>query len=253
MWRKIQEWRSPFKPKPSQPIARPVHKHQIAVRLNGRLGNNLFQIASCIGIARANGMEWSLLRKHAKRYKGIIDAPVFVEKKYDVFSEPSFNFNPVRLHRPTILRGFFQSWKYFERSQDEVREVFRNLLPSISQEFCSIHVRRGDYLRSKKHRSLGKDYYDEAMRRMNASSYMIFSDDFDWCEQNFDGVTFSESTDRFSDLYLQATAKCHIIANSTFSWWGAWFGGGRTIVPKRWFDMNDLNADDLIVPGWETI
>lgn len=162
--------------------------------------------------------------------------------------------------------GYFQCDKYF--NADVARHLFKpsqSLLLQLpdydfSDHTCSIHVRRGDYLRlSESHPVLTMDYYDEAMRLVGGSieQYYIFSDDLQWCKDNFKGknCVFVDEKDYIS-LFLMSRCAHHIIANSSFSWWGAWLGhkDGMVIAPKRY--VGDRLADDhkdIIPKNWITI
>jgi len=132
----------------------------------------------------------------------------------------------------------------------------------------SLHVRRGDYVLDKLtntvHGVCDIDYYTEAIGRMTAAisdpRFYIFSDDMEWAKTNLSINRFpvayidhNASAD-YEDIRLMYSCKHHIIANSSFSWWGAWlnnYGGKKVIAPKKWF--RSLTNDDLIPDGWLTI
>ena len=85
------------------------------------------------------------------------------------------------------------------------------------------------------------------------SKFLIFSDDIEWCKKEF-GIDnlYSENTDKFVDMYTMTRCNGHIIANSSFSWWGAYLGGKKTIAPKTWFgvEINYKNNMDIYPDKW---
>jgi hypothetical protein len=96
-------------------------------------------------------------------------------------------------------------------------------------------VRRGDYLgHNGLFTILPLAYYVEAMA-ITQGPYIVFSDDIAWCRTHLPGdCIFMEHNRNHEDLFLMAACDEHIIANSSFSWWGAWLGGGRAVLPRKW-------------------
>ena len=258
----------------------------------GRLGNQMFQYASLKGIARNRGCDYCIPNHNqvikdpygfdmkielfypfkmsglSPRNIKLLDsgyAPVAEEKHFH-FDELLFNMCPDDIS----LAGYFQSEKYFKHIEDEIRADFsfkdeilepcKEMVGSIG-EVISLHVRRTDYLINLNHTTLGLDYYQEALKQFNdTSSVLVFSDDPEWCKEQelFSGDRFmiSESGDQYVDLCLMSLCKQHIIANSSYSWWGAWLSGSDNVVaPVRWFGVNnsDKNIKDLIPERWTTI
>ena len=125
----------------------------------------------------------------------------------------------------------------------------------------SIHVRRGDYtLYPDHHPTCSKEYYDAAMDRFDSShKFILFSDDIDWCRENFTGDRFYhvDTGSPYSDLKVMTMCKHHINANSSFSWWGSWLNpkeGKRVICPSRWFGPAiPKDVSDVYCEGWEVI
>ncbi len=168
-----------------------------------------------------------------------------------------------------LVDGYWQSEKYFSPISDVIRQTFRfqnisqqNL--QIGQEMTysnsvSIHVRRGDYLGGFPVQNM--DYYSKAMqyfrdRHQNLKFY-VFSDDLQWCRTNFMGddicfVDWNRSKDSPYDMYLMSCCRYNIIANSSFSWWGAWLNNNlqkEVIAPKLWF--NHVNTPDVYCDNWQ--
>ncbi|HET6995265.1 MAG TPA: alpha-1,2-fucosyltransferase, partial [Chitinophagaceae bacterium] len=141
---------------------------------------------------------------------------------------------------------------------DEIRSV----------NAVSIHVRRGDYVNDKEtnavHGVCSIDYYREAINRLSGEisepRFYIFSDDMDWARANLPIsphlAVYVDNNQMASheDLRLMSSCKHHIIANSSFSWWGAWlsdYAGKKVIAPRNWF--RTLENKDIIPNGWITL
>jgi len=171
-----------------------------------------------------------------------------------------------------VFDGFFQSEKYFIESRDEILKTFNTGLLNIEKyknfdfsRSCSIHLRRGDYLKfEESHPVLGEDYYSKAIEiiKEKIDNIVIFSDDIAWCKENLKSSKFydknlvysSEEKD-YLEMSLMSKCKFNIIANSSFSWWGAWLNnqeGKVVITPKKWFgpSLNHLQTNDLIPESW---
>jgi len=265
----------------------------------GRLGNQMFQYASLRGIARQRGYEFCVpnhdiaiddpfgfkmkveifypfeLVHCGPGNIGIMDrgyAPVAEERHFH-FDKFLFHMCPDEIS----LAGFFQSEKYFKNIESEIREDFtfkseiiepcKEMMEDVG-EAISLHVRRTDYLKNPNHTSLDIGYYEKALKKFNKKlPVIIFSDDPEWCKEQelFSDERFmvSESGDQYIDMCLMTLCQNHIIANSSFSWWGAWLANhpvnpprptsfkGKVIAPKKWFGTNlDHDTKDLYCPDW---
>lgn len=221
----------------------------------GRLGNQLFQVAATIGIARANGCRYQIAPwPYAPGFAGpFAIEPAGPAATGAVYREPSFEYRPVQVDGPTELLGFFQSEKYFAHCAEEIRRLFapnagiaagieraRSTLPA--GRLCSVHVRRTDYLAHSTFNQLAAgDYYERAMASFGPeTTFVFFSDDVDWCRMHFPGdrSVFIRGGNEFGDFFLMSRCDDHIVANSSFSWWSAWLDarpGKRVIAPGRWF------------------
>lgn len=172
--------------------------------------------------------------------------------------------------------GQFQSYLYFNNCEIEIRDAFTfntNLLSDktiiMSKKIrdtisVSLHVRRGDYQSAYYYNGFGTvcdiNYYDNAIKliknRYEDCHFFIFSDDLDWVKQNIKisnatYIDFNHKDDSWQDMYLMSLCKHNIIANSTFSWWGAWLNNNKekmVIAPKKWWST--LEKDDIIPPQW---
>ena len=185
------------------------------------------------------------------------------------------------IRKPVRLNGYFQTYKYFDKYADEILPLkmknqsdwFTSTLHELSvSDFISIHVRRGDYQQlSDNYGLLGKDYYKKALARLNQMSIfgrvVVFSDDITKAQELLRDVAPSDTywidppknTSPVESLILMSQAKANIIANSTYSWWGASLNTNKlaVIAPSKWFrgmeDPLDLYPIDwhLVESSWE--
>lgn len=184
--------------------------------------------------------------------------------RYGRYLEGPMTFQPqVFKMDKTIFHGCWQTEKYFADVKDKVRAGFQ-IKPEYIHDYArdlasdmegavSVHVRRGDYVGLEHfHGVLSVDYYVEAIKYLNAKKIFIFSDDRKWCREHLQPVIGGEvisGTTKFEDLYLMSKCRHAVIANSSFSWWGAWLAeqpGQIVVAPKTWFTEPSLNHE--IVP-----
>ncbi|MDR1285583.1 MAG: alpha-1,2-fucosyltransferase [Campylobacteraceae bacterium] len=165
-------------------------------------------------------------------------------------------FDPkVFSYKNLYLNGYWQNEKYFLDIKDIIVKEF-TLKKSINENATkymkfiknsnsiSIHVRRGDYLKTDSF--LGIEYYRKAyayiLDKIDNFSFFIFSDDIEWCKENLNFIAnpifVENTTNELEDLELMKNAKHNIIANSSFSWWAAWLNTNKDkiiIAPNIWF------------------
>jgi hypothetical protein len=201
-------------------------------------------------------------------------------------NERYYHFNPDVLKVRdyfVILKGFWQSEKYFDGITQTIREEvqFNN---KLSPEFnyykrlilgtensISVHVRRKDYVNNPKISQsfgfIGLDYYKSAIEIMKNTllncRFFVFTDDKDWVLRNFpkdDSFVFVKNTGvdaDLDDMHLMMLCKNQIIANSSFSWWGAWLNDNPVkivLAPKIWFkNQPDWDTKDLIPTSWRRL
>ena len=279
----------------------------IISRLIGGLGNQMFQYAVGRSLAIANSCELKLDVSGFENYTlhngyeldifnikaGIANSKEvsrlvskqsrlmrFVFRKLKIkksthFLEKSFTFdhNFFDAKPPVYLDGYWQSYKYFESIEPQLKQEF-SLKNSISRlnldiseqissvNAVSVHIRRGDYVSNKHTNSVhglcSLDYYRAAIQtiteRVENPFFFIFSDDIAWIKDNLTTnsdtvyVDHNSGKQSYNDMYLMSLCQHHIIANSSFSWWGAWLGANAkkiVIAPKQWF-VNDTVTNDLI-------
>ena len=133
-----------------------------------------------------------------------------------------------------------------------------------------MHIRRGDYVSNpttnKLHGTCSLEYYHNAVdiiaAKVSNPHFFIFSDDHEWARNNFKidypltFVAHNNAGKNYEDMRLMSLCKHHIIANSSFSWWGAWLGSNpKKIVcaPRGWFKDKSLNTNDIIPSDWSRI
>lgn len=254
---------------------------------NGRLANQMFQYAATKGIAAKNGYEfiipesgfeneWSDHQLFAAFKLTSLKNTGFIEGNY--YKEPD-NHSHIYLEDfvnncpdNVSLYGYFQTEKYFKHIENEIREDFTfhdSILNPCKDAFdfdsvVSLHVRRSDYLKpqhSAHHGLCTIEYYEAALDLFDSNlPVLIFSDDIEWCKQQdiFKPERFfvSETKNNFMDLCLMTMCTHHIIANSSFSWWGAWLANSNNVVaPQKWYGPagSHLSTQDLYLPHWKVI
>jgi hypothetical protein len=204
------------------------------------------------------------------------------------YREPHFHYDQrfEVLGPTTSLFGYFQSERYFSSIAASLRDWLRPRLPlgeaaaatlariEASRLAVSVHVRRGDYLKPgtvETHGILGEDYYRAAVARLESAvsreaELFVFSDDAAAAEQVLSFAPKSrlihvhgDPERPWEDVALMADCRHHVIANSSFSWWGAWLNRASdkvVVAPRAWFSPAQLskrNMSDLYPPGWVLI
>lgn len=197
----------------------------------------------------------------------------------DRLGEPQFSYTPLASARVgVVLDGYFQSWRYFVEQQDAIRAglTLRRPLTGPSGALLAriqadnaicVHVRRGDYVANPVnvayHGALDLSYYRRALEALGAAAegavLYVFSDDPAWCREHLaldrpTVVVEPSHPDRpWEDLRLMSACRHFVVANSSFSWWGAWlstFADKRVVAPKVWFAGADHDTRDLCPPDW---
>jgi hypothetical protein len=245
----------------------------------GHIGNQMFQYASLQGIAKNRNFDWKIPpREHfgsSYSVKTMIHNLFYLDPglsfhteltDYSSIIETMNGFNIDLFNNcpdEVNLSGYFQSYKYFEKIEKKIKRDFK-FLPDLSERIpkkntLSIHVRRGDYVGLKNHLPpMTLEYYSYALDSVGSFDHaIVFSDDINWCKNQdlFKGFEFSER-DAYSDMRLMTKCNKHIIANSTFSWWGAWLSDSDSVVcPSEWFGpaLSTHSTDGYHVPGWQVI
>jgi hypothetical protein len=239
----------------------------------------MFQYATLLSIANRKGAKCTAPLSGTQIFEcfdlkgcnnGLGESLTYLYREAD-FSY-SDSINSLERDHNTDLIGYFQSDKYFSDYDALLREEFffrpevvesADKMGLDPENKVAIHVRMGDYLSLQDtHPTLDKLYYRSAMERFLADDFLVFSDDINWCRtsdmffgEEKNGYYFSEGN-AYEDLYLMSKCKGHIIANSSFSWWGSWLSerSEKTVAPKKWFGpKGPSNWQDVYREGWEVI
>ncbi len=224
----------------------------------GRLGNQLFQIATTIALAERNNDKYIFPNWEYSKYFNLYDCFSDNINTSSTYLEPRFEYSPIPYKPNLNIQGFFQSDKYFIDHQDLIQQLLTPRIGfGINYDCTSIHIRRGDYLQlNQEYVQLNIDYYKRGMEITDTKNYIIFSDDIAWCKDNFKGknIIFSEGKSPVEDLALMLSCEKNIIANSSFSWWGAYLNKNPSkivIAPQRWFGPKlSHNIKDLLPEAW---
>ena len=253
----------------------------------GRLANQMFQYASLKGIARNRGFDYSIppeqvfgqhdplvknsqlniynvFENISKNNIQVSKNPMLQERMHE-FDEELYRTCPDNVD----LFGYFQSPKYFNNIKDEIKNDFKftNEVESLCDEMyesisgkkvVSLHIRRTDYTVNNNHPLQPMSYYENALKLFDKNvQILVFSDDPKWCQEQElfadDSVMLSEGNDADIDLCLMTKCDYHIIANSSFSWWGAWLGDSeKVIAPSDWFadSCAEKSVKDMEFSDW---
>ncbi len=277
----------------------------IRVILLGRTGNNLFQYALGRVLAEKHGVElvlgaqwfnsdgwqevsqflrlpikakvarrWSL---GARAWRKVTGRHPWESLPVPIIEEPSgfLPFNPDILSAPAacLLKGYFQSPRYFASMENELRLELRGLLGLPAElegrsgpGVAAVHVRRTDFLNHPDLQTCDLDYYCRAMdvirERVPGVAFHVYSDDPAWCQANFTDADVKVASvtggtrHPLADLMAMSRAEHHVMANSTYSWWAAWLArraGQQVIMPRQWSRSVPDAGTDRCLDGWEMI
>jgi hypothetical protein len=233
----------------------------------------MWTIAGCIGIAKANGMDFGFpkwINYDNALFGGNRDdfSKYFVNplplipdgrhwQNYGYF----WGYKDITLNRGDwSIDAHLQSPKFFDHCIKEVRHYFTMRDEGEQNDFCAIHVRAGDYIDDPNayHPRCSKEYYDQAIALMpQGTKYIIFSDDIEFAKQRVGVEGLYLSGHYLDDFKLMKRCKHFIIANSSFSAMAALLANHPekiVIAPKKWFGPHvDISANDIYHPKWHVI
>ncbi len=290
----------------------------IIVKLQGGLGNQLFQYATGRALAEWHGSSLAFdlraFRNNANNggitprafelgafgikpvqptlldelalgtrsipYKGRVQKMVRKWRNITEYREQDTVYDPFLTEKTsanTYLVGYFQSEHYFKNIENSLRQelsftngggVSVDDLPSDC-DLVSLHVRRGDYVSNlhtnRVHGLCSLEYYQKSAayvaNRTEKVHFIVFSDDQPWVKRYLElsyPVTFLEGNqgqDSYKDMRLMSLCQHHIVANSSFSWWGAWLNPSPNkivVAPDRWLarERDASESADRIPAGW---
>jgi hypothetical protein len=264
------------------PLKLEIKNHMISCSLQGGLGNQMFQIAATVALSLRNKSDYGInldicytpnQGNLANKYYDTIFKNINKSNNYvftNFYHEPKFSYTEIPYQDDLLIRGYFQSEKYFEDYTTEIKNLFH-----ISEEnkfiideyfnknnlndkpITSVHIRRGDYLLfSDVHLVCTLEYYKKAIKSIGDSYFVFISDDINWVKENFksDNYFIPEFNDELLDLTLMTMCDNNIISNSSFSWWGSYlndYTDKKIIAPNKWFSNNGpIDTQDVIPNTW---
>lgn len=193
---------------------------------------------------------------------------ILPNRQHMISENTAFRIMPQAIDNPNYkyYDGYWQHEEYFKNSNEDILNAFKfkNFQDERNKELASrltdknsvsVHIRRGDYINDKLFKgTCGIDYYKKAIEEINKKTipelFCIFSDDILWCKKNIEPflgdietiyVDWNTGNDNYKDMQLMTKCKHNIIANSSFSWWGAWLNNSKdkiVIAPKKWYNTN---------------
>lgn len=212
---------------------------------------------------------------------GLLRKILSIKEKGAIISEKKdYIFDPTVLKSGdnVYLQGYWNNEKYFRDIRKIILKDFTIKEPinktneaTLNQiernQSVSLHIRRGDYVKSKKtnqhHGTCSLEYYQKAIDLMAEKTknphFFAFSDDIEWVKTNLKTnypVKYVDNNDdghNYEDLRLMSACKHNIIANSSFSWWGAWLNQNPNkivIAPKKWLNATDVDTSDVTPKEW---
>jgi len=224
-----------------------------------------------------------ILSKLRKRWLGVSSSTSDFYRDTTVIKErrSSFDSSVLEAKGNVYLEGYWQSERYFSSIRDILLREFsfkyelntkgRDIAEQMQEsESVSLHIRRGDYahnsLTNQIHGVCSLGYYKKAINAITQKipdcHFYIFSDDHTWVCDNFSIdypftlVEHNDASTSYEDLRLMSLCRHNIIANSSFSWWGAWLNTNPkkiVVSPEGWFNDKSIDTVDLIPEGWSKI
>lgn len=244
----------------------------VRCHLKGRLGNTLFEIASCYAYALDHNMPFTL----SNTTKDPVMQPLYLQNLVNpewnpdrpakFIREMQHNYEPLPWEDDWSnynieMMGFWQSFKYFEHRRKEIIELFN--VPYDFKDVVGIHVRRGDYLTipGKHILNTDNDYMRDAIYyflKRDIITFAVYSDDIEYCKQYFKqfigSFYFIEGNDPLTDFAMLSSCRHFINSSSTFSAFAAWMSKAENkivITPKEWFQSTQPeNTNDIIPESW---
>ena len=265
----------------------------VTTHLMGGMGNQMFQYATGLALARRLGTDLRLdvssfsndgMRRYSLGLWHGVTAPKVTSMNGTVVREQGMPYNPglfEHVPRECSLYGYWQCERYFVELEAELQERFTpgTPLPTFHQEMLRqikdagsrsafLTIRRTDYVGNSFHGELPHDYYLKAAElvaaRVSDPIFFVFSDDPGWVLENFrlpyrtvvagnyDRTVRDHLGREDAELYLMSQCQHAVMANSSYSWWGAWLNPDRdrvVVAPKAWFGPTGTEDPRDIVPN----
>jgi hypothetical protein len=233
----------------------------ITIKLQGGLGNQLFQLAAIQSFAKDSGKQFyvdslnsprtvhsneqyfdSIFKEFKTDFKDIKSQITLVENSN---LKEEYWVHKVKQYNSVALLGYFQHYKYFEHYKHEfIKKLSFNTIildkyPDISNKVF-IHIRGGDYLKIWQMFVDLRNYYKDAINQFKGEKFVVFTNDKNYSKQFLNDIDYEYIDENEVDtLYLMSKCKGCICANSSFSWWGAYLNPDRKItMPSKWFNAS---------------
>jgi hypothetical protein len=269
------------------------HRKSINVQLQGGLGNQLFGWATGFALSRKLNLSLSFdtsklvfrpyelgAFKLSEQVQSTYTKERIIRRLNPIdtsFVEKSFQYDKrfEKVMKPTSLKGYFQSWKYFDSYQSEIQSLVSlkqesNDLRMLSEittayQVLAVHIRRGDYVGLENYHGItSTTYFKNAVETIRMLSrfekIMVFSDDIVVAREVFPGADYYISSQELGSspetLILMSRCKSLIGSNSSFSWWAGYIGASQSefcIFPRPWFTDTSIESRDLLPPNWITL
>lgn len=236
----------------------------------GGLGNQLFQIAAGYALARRHkdiycinpkfqeglGQGFGISKYLNTLYKNIDKTDVQVDATFEKHNQRQFRYYPITYSGNLALYGYFQTEKFFINMREDINNLFGfKYTPANTdlelEKICVIHIRTGDFLQSSEFDVVTPSYFEKAIAYVNSVYknviFKVISDDEKLSQRYLPkSLIYSFiSSDEIADLNSLAQADIAVISNSSFSWWGTYFGKEKVVIaPDRWFN-NDSDHEDI--------
>ena len=252
-----------------------------------QLGNQMFQVAAVYSLALDHHCQayfpdlatefWWNFSTNREQIFWRLDTSKPVKPFELHFFEPHYNYTPIPFTPYMRIRGLFQSEKYFVHHKQEILDLFapskeiQKYLKSKYKDLLRLPVTVGLHVRTylddyghlpnnrDLHHFVGIGYYERAIEKFPEDTvFVVFSDRIEWCKENFAHIPrrfiYIENEAYYHDLYLMSMCTHQIIANSSFSWWGAYLNlnpNKIVIAPTRWVNPDwGYRTQDVIPESW---
>lgn len=263
-----------------------IKKSYVTCQLNGQLGNQMHQIATTLAYAWDHGVtpvfpdlkrtDFNIPMNHKRVFFRLDDSFLPRPIKHVFVHRNLFEKKEIPVKPDLELRGFFQTWKYFDCYREKIMKIFA-LKPQELRQMQSkyaellnhpcivgVHVRTFNKEWSKRLPFVGLSYYEKALNFFPQEAlFVVFSDRINWCKHHFKKfnrpMIFIEGNDHIEDLFLMSMLKHNIIANSSFSWWAAYLNRNldKIVIAPSYFGCPTNSLTRKIthanLPEWVTI
>jgi len=254
----------------------------------GRLGNQMFQFATLHGVAKRLGLSYGVSfqnTKYTSDYQRLclndgfdldlksLDIPSDHQTKtVHVHTAAAYDPSIFKIKDGTDISGYYQSPKYFAHCAEEIKRLFtfKQKYQDVCNKFlesfgdvhlASLHVRRTDYIGNDGIFETPLTSFVDVVSKLPSNGVLfVYSDDVNWCKLFLKRVIKYNiifpcdiiPVDKFNDMYSMTQMNTNIIANSTFSWWGAYLNtkSSAVYIPQKWY-KNDDHSTEFYVDGWK--